>query len=216
MAKRQRPKDFANFRNFNEMLERLVIAFDPTLPADLPPWFARREQLSAALYLLATLFNKIERRGTQLRGAGRHLNELASALVDRNSGTHEHPLLDADRPPVTRADPSRTWRARAQVVLALEALIAAGESESDAAAKIARSNPSIKKGLAGAKSGELKATLVNWRGEFRKKRVKNFEAGELFKAGLKFMERHKADAIRLRELSKDWLLAAKRVFSPGA
>jgi len=211
MAKKQRAKEL-----FNEMLERLATAVDPTLPADLPYWFARREQRAAELYVLATFFSKIESPSTQLRDAHRLLAELASALVDRNSGTHQHPLLDADRPSVTRADLSRSWKARAHVILALEASIAAGESESDAVAQIANSNPSIKKFLAGAKSGELKNTLLNWRQEFRKKRVRNFEAGLLFEEGLKHIEKHRGDAAKLRESSKDWLLAAKRVFPPGA
>jgi hypothetical protein len=192
-----------------KMLKGVEAAFGTDLQPNLS-YQEKREQYVMALISIATFFKEID---CPLHNS--LFWELASAIGDRNTGVQYHPLLDADIPAVTRSDSSPTWRARAQAALALEALIAAGDSPAEAAAKIVSKNSGLK-ALAGAKSESLTNTLLNWRKEFRQNRVKNFEAAELFQAGQELIKAHTEDATELRDLSREWLLAAKRVFSPGA
>jgi hypothetical protein len=191
-----------------KMLQDVVATFGQTMePAS---WASKREQYAAALIVLAKFFDGIGRHGE-----GRLFFELASALADRNKGV-THPLLDADLPEeVARApDPSRIWRARANAVLALEALIATGESPAAAAAKIATANESLSF-LAGAKAGPMKNTLLNWRKQFRKKGVKIFEATELFEAGRDLIEARKGNTAELHAIFRDQVLRALAVAAGG-
>ena len=192
-----------------KMLEEVATAFGPSLQTDISARI-KREQYVAALTSIAKFFDQIE-----CFDHGMLFFELASAIGDRNAGVRRHPLLDSDIPKVTRADSSRIWRARANVTLALEALITAGDLISEAAAKIANANQSIKH-LAGAKSETLKTALLGWRKEFRQGRVRNFEASELFGVGRNLIETRKGDIVKLRAIARNQLQAAKRVFSPRA
>jgi hypothetical protein len=137
-----------------------------------------RERYVAALNSIAQYFTSLVGRPI-----GERFFELASAIADLNVGT-VHPLLRPVRPDNRPADPSQLWRARARVVLGLEALLRFGLNRSDAAAKIALDYPSIAK-LAGAKArnSDLQTTLWVAQAPFVG-RIKNFEAQELFSAGL--------------------------------
>jgi hypothetical protein len=190
-----------------KMLEEVATAFGPSLQTDISARI-KREQYVAALTSIAKFFDQIE-----CFGHGMLFFELASAIGDRNAGVRRHPLLDSDIPAATRADSSRTWRARANVTVALEALIAAGDSMTEAITKIVNANQSMKS-LAGAKSETLETALRGWRKEFRQRRVKNFEASELFDAGRHLIELHKGDIAELRAIARNQLHAARRVFSP--
>jgi hypothetical protein len=192
-----------------KMLDGVATAFGLSLQTDISGR-TKREQYVAALNSIAKFFDQIE-----CFREGMLFFELASAIGDRNAGVRRHPLLDSDIPAVTRADSSRTWHARANVTLALEALIAAGESISEAAAKMANANQSMKH-LAGAKSETLKTALLGWRKEFRQGRVRNSEASALFSAGRDLIETRKGDIVELRAIAQNRLQAAKRVFSPRA
>jgi hypothetical protein len=138
-----------------------------------------RERYVAALNSIAQYFTSLVGRPI-----GERFFELASAIADLNVGT-VHPLLRPVRPDNRPADPSQLWRARARVVLGLEALLRFGLNRSDAAAKIARDYSSIAK-LAGAnaRTSNLQTTLFGWRKRLLLGRIKNFEAQELFSAGL--------------------------------
>ena len=87
---------------------------------------------------------------------------------------------------VCRADPSQVWRARARVALGLEALLRSGLNRHDAIAKIASRHPSVAD-LAGVRRDRFKPDVIvlGWRREFKARRIKNFEASELFAEGIK-------------------------------
>src|SRR5262249_13410845 len=138
-----------------------------------------RECLANALVNVGQFFTTLAGRLI-----GDRFFELGSALADLNIGTVSPllaPVSIGNRP----ADPSQLWRARARAALALEAFIRAGLSHDDATAEIRRAFPRIRE-LAGAraKRSGLSAILSRWRKEFRARRIKNFEATELFSAGL--------------------------------
>jgi hypothetical protein len=148
---------------------------DPTLP--LSPEHER--ELYAAVLIAAGQFVAT----TIDRGiANRYFFELQSALVDLNKDT-VRPLLKPspqhNRPP----DPSNEWRARARVALALDAFMRSGLSQKDAADKIAKNHSGLRR-LAGKKAGDFATTIIGWRREFSARRVKNFEATELFAEGV--------------------------------
>jgi hypothetical protein len=153
-------------------------AFDQEPDAPRNP-VNERERYAAALNSVAQYFSSVVGRPIADR-----FFELASAIADLNIGT-VHPLLQQVQPHNRPADPSQLWRARARVALGLEALLRSGLNQSDAAAKIARDYSSIAK-LAGAKArtSSLQTTLFGWRKRFLLGRIKNFEAQELFSAGL--------------------------------
>lgn len=140
-------------------------------------------------------------------------DELASVLVDLNAGSWPQLVVPANLG-TRRPDPSQEWRARANVVLAIEALIASGRRPSDVLVEMSTKHHSITN-LAGAKAGNLRDVLSGWRKEFRQKRIKNFEASELFAVGSDLIKARKDDVAALREIARSRLQAAKRVFSPG-
>jgi hypothetical protein len=190
-----------------ELANNLRVAFDqePQLPPSIEN---RRERLSAGLMLVAKFLLTIvgPRYADQFY-------ELASVLADLNAGAWPELVVPANLE-TRRPDPSQKWCARANVVLAIEALIASGRRPSDVLGEISTKHPSIMN-LAGAKAGNLRSTLSGWRKEFRQKRIKNFDASELFALGCELIEDHKRDAAYLRKFARGRLQAAKRVFSPG-
>src|SRR5262249_4196873 len=137
-----------------------------------------RERYAAALSVIAQYFSSIV--GQQF---GDRFFELASAIADLNLGTVRS-LLRPVRAESRAPDPSHFWRARARVALALEALLRSGLSRYDAFAKIRGHHSSIANlpGLK-AKHSKLQTTIFGWRSEFKAKRVRNFEASELFSEG---------------------------------
>ena len=93
------------------------------------------------------------------------------------------------------------WRARARVALVLEALICSGLSARAAATQPAHKFPKIA-GLAGAaaKNSTLQTTIGGWRKALSADKVKNFEARELFLAGLELIR--KLPQTELNEFSR--------------
>jgi hypothetical protein len=104
-----------------------------TREPDYPRTIANeRERYGSALIAIAQFFS-----GLGDRRLGDRFFELASAIVDLNTGTL-HPLLRPAHTENRRADPSQLWRARVRVVLAFEALVRSGVARKDAAAQVAR------------------------------------------------------------------------------
>jgi hypothetical protein len=103
------------------------------------------------------------------------------------------------------------------VALALEALICSGLSAGAAATQLAHKFPKIA-GLAGAaaKNTMLQTTIGGWRKALSADKVKNFEARELFLAGLELIR--KLPKTELIEFSKRQLADVpqlSRELSPG-
>lgn len=108
------------------------------------------------------------------------LVELASALSDLGAGTVRPLLLPVQtktRPP----DGSDIWRVRANVALAIVALVHAGEPRKVAADWAARKFPDLKK-LANEtrRTRGLSDSIVCWYDSFRRGKVKNVEAANIF------------------------------------
>ena len=190
-----------------DLANNLRVTFDQE-PQEPPSIQNRRERLSAGLMLVAKFLLTIvgPRYADQFY-------ELASVLADLNAGAWPELVVPANFG-TRRPDPSQKWCARANVVLAIEALIASGRRPSDVLGEISTKHHSIMN-LAGPKAGNLRNTLSGWRKEFRQKRIKNFDASELFALGCDLIEDHKRDAAYLRKFARGRLQAAKRVFSPG-
>jgi hypothetical protein len=156
--------------------------------SDAPPTPGNeRERYAAALVIIGQYFVSVA--GKPLGG---RFFELGSAIADLNVGT-VHPLLRPARAAYRPPDHSQLWRARAHVVLGLEACLRSGLNQEEAAAKIARQLPSIAK-LAGmkAKDSTVQTIVVGWRKEFKAGRVKNFEASEVFAEGMNRIEELKS------------------------
>lgn len=98
-----------------ELSRGLDQAFEPAVQSDA----YKREQLAAALLVVARFLAK-----TIGRAPASEIFDLGSAIADLNSGA-VHPLLG---PPtdIPRRDPSQTWRARVNAVLAVDALHVTG------------------------------------------------------------------------------------------
>jgi hypothetical protein len=145
----------------------------PEMPASVQN---ERERYAAALYSVALFFDRCK---SPFAG---HFFELGSAILDLNSGAAVDSLLSPSRPANRRPDSSQLWRARARVALALHALMRSGKTQSDAADEIEIKYQSLK-GLVGHKAGMLSKTVINWHKEFTSRRIKNWEASELFTLG---------------------------------
>jgi hypothetical protein len=205
----------AIFERVVDLVKNLRIAFDqePQLP---PSVENRRERLSAGVRVVAKFVGTLVGLGPKYADP---FDELASVLADLNAGAWPELVVPANYR-TRRPDPSQVWRARANVVLAVEALIAvealkaSGRRPSDVLKEIATKHPSIRN-LAGAKAGILHRTLSGWRKEFRQNRVKNSEASDLFAIGRELIESRRGDTAALREIARHRLRAARRVFSPG-
>ena len=95
----------------------LQVTFDENSQDESAP--ARRNRFAKGLDALYTLLSDVG-----LMGIASEFEELRSALKDANLGIN-HPLLTPTPPAGKRRskhrDPSRIWRARANVVLAIEA-----------------------------------------------------------------------------------------------
>jgi hypothetical protein len=139
---------------------------------------SERERYSAALHCVAQFVSSIAGRPF-----GDRFFELGSAIADLNTGT-VHPLLQPVEIRNRCSDPSRLWRARAHVALAYVALVKSGVSRSDAIKRIAREFPAVSK-LAGKKASTRQTVILGWHKQLRQRRVKNFEAIELFSEGTK-------------------------------
>ena len=169
-----------------------------------------RQRYSAALIAVARFCDLKDPR------LGRRFFELSSAIADLDSGTVS-PLLRPIEPNNRHADSSRLWRARARVALALEALICSGLSSRAAATQLAHKFPKIAR-LAGAaaKNSTLQTTIGGWRKALSADKVKNFEARELFLAGLELIRKlPKTELIEFSERQLADVAQLSRELSPG-
>jgi hypothetical protein len=145
-----------------------------------------RERCAAELVLVAQFIRTINRR------VGDRLFALSTAISDLNTATVA-PLLSPTTDPLLsgaktrRADASQVWGDRAIVALCLDALMRVGMSEDDAATKIARQYPSIRK-LAGPRATKLRITIAGWRGEFNAGRVENWHGKTVYEEGTKKLD----------------------------
>ena len=168
----------------------------------------RRERLSAGLRMVAIFIEKLV--GPKYADP---FDELASVLADLNAGAWPELAVPANYG-TRRPDPSQKWRARANVVLAIEAYIACGRRLSDVLTEFSTRHHSIRS-LTGTKSGNLRGTLSGWRKEFRQGRIKNSEASDLYAIGRDFIDARRGDTAALCEFARNRLQQARRVFSPG-
>ena len=181
----------------------LHTAFDQE-PNASPSVENRRERLSAGLRAVAIFIEKLV--GPKYADP---LDELASVLADLNVGAWPELAVPANYG-TRRPDPSQIWRAKANVILAIEAYIASGQRLSDVLDEFSTKHHS----LTGARLRILRRTLSYWRKEFRQGRIKNSEASDLFAIGRDLIDFLRGDTAALRKFARNRLQQAKRVFSP--
>jgi hypothetical protein len=160
---------------FAEPMDQVNVAFTY---GDLPPTIENKRLLDATLLrLCAGFFANYNARLAE------RLFEISSDTGDLNEGIVP-PRMAATPVENRRGDPSQVWRARARVALVLDARMLSGRSRTadDAAAYIVREFPSIAL-LAGKKSKNFAKTIIGWRKEFMSRRIKNWEAAEVFAVG---------------------------------
>ena len=201
-------RTIAILEQFVKLGRDLHTAFDQE-PNASPSVGNRRERLSGGLRAVAIFIEKLV--GQKYADP---FDELASVLADLNAGARPELVVPANYR-TRRPDPSQKWRARANVILAIEAYIASGQRPSDVLTEFSTRHHSIRS-LTGAKSGKLCGTLSGWRKEFRQGPIKNSEASELFAIGRELIEAPRGDTAALREIARNCLQRARRVFSPGA
>jgi hypothetical protein len=113
----------------------------------------------------------------------RQFRELASGLSDLDPSGITRPFLVA-KSPATRADGSNTWRTRAHVAVAVDALLRAGLKRKEIAEKIRVEYPEL---AALVQSGkDLGVSALSWRDQFHKGTQKNFEAVAVYQGYLQF------------------------------
>ena len=202
-----------DYRRTIAILEQLVklrrglhTAFDQE-PNASPSVENRRERLSAGLRVIAIFIEKLV--GTKYADP---FDEVASVCADLNAGAWPELAVPANYG-TRRPDPSQIWRARANVILAIEAYIASGQRLSDVLEKFSTKHHSIRS-LTRGNTKNLRRTLSYWRKEFRQGRIKNSEASDLFAIGRDLIDSRRGDAAALREIARNRLQQAKRVFSP--
>jgi hypothetical protein len=201
-----------------ELLKQVNRAFTEPSDASLARIDEERERYASALLSMALFFGKF---GAPF--AGRFF-ELASLITDLELGIRHDLLTPAivnNRPP----DSSQMWRARACVVLALDALVRTGRPTAGAAAEIARDYPQLAS-LINAKKKDnvlitnLSKTMIDWRKKFAARVVKNSDANDFYEIGAEIMENLARDGDqRLIEFANDRLGMAVsfcRVLSPPA
>ena len=111
---------------------------------------------------------------------------LAEALGDLDVGSvhplfrgAKHRVLQPTRFAVRPPDTSEKARQRACVVLALIALVSAGRNKQQAATFLAKQHKNISR-IAGAKSKNLKATIIEWDKALQSKTVKHPKALDFY------------------------------------
>jgi hypothetical protein len=166
--------------DFTKLMQLVNIAFnqDPDLSHSVKH---ERERLAAALISVAQFSRKYNAL------VAHRFFELGSAIADLNSGIQCDLLKPArsgsQRPPHS----SQVWRARARVVLGLDALIRSGLTQAAAAKNIAKEFPLLKSLVSEKRCNDkilgidLSQTIVNWRK--KSPSWKNWEAVTVYKEG---------------------------------
>jgi hypothetical protein len=163
-----------------DLISGVKIAFDrdPAAPQSAENMLCRYAE---ALYPIASFVSQLPGLGPRY---GNHLAELASALKDRSEGRGA-PLFDVKR---TAELSSQEVRARANVVLAVEAIKKAGRSFHDEYFKINSFEAAAKELLREFKALKKKwiskdeATIKQWRTQFSRSARQEDEATELLRA----------------------------------
>ena len=208
----------------DEFRDGLTIAFGPNQRASKE---MARKRLSLGLNALYLFLKQLE-----LASLSAEFEELRSALDDANRGV-QHPLLKPTNPTGKRrdinSDSSQIWRARANIVLAIEARyrlskldrtkdqkvnIAAREVTSEHLATMRQILASRRLAVARGdvrKKDEIDAFVkmaLGWRKNLSS-RPSNPEAAELYKTTIDLIDHSKSDKAMLQWIEKRCLKAAQ-------
>jgi hypothetical protein len=201
-----------------KLIEGVQMAFDRD--ADAPQTAENMLiRLAEALHPVAEFVNELPVLGPVYAN---HFNELASALKDWREGRLPD-LFDIQTKRKATIS-SLQSRARANVVLAVEALMRSGTSftdkhrsiktENDAAKEIIREFEQLEKALGSAsarENTEFSSVIANWRTEFsRRARSQNDEAMELLEVGRDYIVHLGGDCVALHKFARQRALAADR------
>ncbi len=161
---------------------------------NLPPEVAARQRYALALDALARF---LKAHGGD--DVARELVKLVGYLVDLDNGTTA-PTLQAKKLNNRSGDQHNVWMLRMQAVLALECLIAAGDSEKDAINHIAREYPALKRIRI--------SSIGSWR-----KKYKFFEISDANSQDIYAELRSKIAGLRAQRAPDDLKVAAHEVLS---
>jgi hypothetical protein len=167
---------------FGNFLEALNQTFKHDLTDGRPyqyPSVTERSQYITGLRAVATFV------GTFNKPIGARFFELSSKLENLEKGDDD-PLFVPVKFSNRREDMSRLWRARARMVLAIEALVRTGTRPAEAGQNIAaRLGPKVV-GFAGGRAtgSPPNKILKNWRKEFGGRRVGDDVAQVIFDEGV--------------------------------
>src|SRR5262249_10261700 len=146
------------------------------------------DRFAAALHYIALFFGRFHAAPIANR-----VFELGSMIADLNQGI-SNDLLTPSTPDNRRPDSSLLWRARARVVIGLDALIRAGRRQSDAARDIERNFSELKKLVSAKRRSDglvkvvLWKTIIDWRKRFASGSVKNSQAMIEYEIGKELVE----------------------------
>jgi hypothetical protein len=187
----ERPDDFGA-KVMEDLVRGVRDAFDrePDAPQSAENMLVR---FAEALPPIATFLTRLPPLGPKY---GNHLYELASALRDWGEGKR-HPLFDGAGKR-TAASSSQRMRAKANVVLAVEALKNAGRGFSDRHATIKSYEAATKELLREFKSLKKWATvnkIAQWRKEFSRRNRRWDEAKELLEVTREYMIQKNCDEL---------------------
>jgi hypothetical protein len=190
----------------NDLVSGVRKAFDQE--SDLRSTENDRDRYAAALIVIGKFISNFAGRAY-----GNRFFELGSAIADLNTGAL-HPLLALPKQ-AGRPMPSQIWRGRANVALALCALVGCKMRPSEAATDIIRKFPKVAN-LASPRtrlsvnSDSLKKIMLEWRKSFSAGRISNDEAVELFAVGLELIDSLRGNVPALRKVAQERGQAAER------
>ncbi|MCW5691003.1 MAG: hypothetical protein KIT48_01420 [Pseudolabrys sp.] len=139
-------------------------------------WPANRNEMIDALISIAWFCDNLE----GFDAYANVFNEFSSALADLDSGTI-HPILmkkGGGRPP----ESTDAISTRCRVAIAATYLMQTGRTKKEITEYIADEYPQLQLlvGKRAAGNAELSESIANWRDEFRKGKIKNKEARDLY------------------------------------
>jgi len=210
----------------NEFRDSLTIAFGPNQRASKE---MARKRLSLGLNALYLFLKQLG-----LQSLSAEFEELRSALGDANRGV-QHPLLKPSNPTGRRrdinSDSSQIWRARANVVLAIEARYRLSKLEKTkdpkvniAAREVVSEHLTTMRNIAASrraatigrgdvsKRDEISHFVkmaLGWRKNFSS-RPSNQKAAELYKVTWGLIDRSKSDKAMLQRIEKRCLKASQK------
>lgn len=187
------------FHAIAELHENLRGAFNKSNSQRMELWPVSRNDMVDGLVSIAHFCRSLE----GFDRYGNVFDQFSSVLTDLDRGKR-HPILipkgGKGKPP----ESTDIVTARCRVAIAVTYLMYAGREMKEATNEIARRHPTLDSLVksVGNRRTKLSISIANWREEFRKGKIKNQEARDLYRS---FM--HRVSTLKQRKaLSESWLV----------